>query len=55
MLTCLFQTLELKWTELKDINALDLAEQAECKDFYSHTFVQRYLDEVKQHNQNETN
>lgn len=41
------QTLELKWTELKDINALDLAEQAECKDFYSHTFVQRYLDEVK--------
>lgn len=35
-----------KWEELNDYNALQIAELAECKDFTSHPYVQRYLNQV---------
>jgi hypothetical protein len=38
--------LEWKWQELSDINAFQLAQMADCKDVFSHTYVQRYLDNV---------
>jgi len=37
--------LEWKWQELNDTDALELSELGDCKDFFSHAYVQRYLDD----------
>jgi hypothetical protein len=39
------KVMEFRWTELENKTALQIAEVAGAKDFMSHQFIQRYLDE----------